>query len=251
MRLARIRPAAVVDHVFASLAAARGGWIITANLDFLRRFALDPEMRALYDRADLRVADGMPLIWASWLQGDALPERVPGSALIWTLAGRAAESGRSLYLLGGDRGTALGAKHELLRRWPALRIVGTSEPRVSSPPTPDEIAKLRAEVTAAAPDLLLVGFGSPKQEQAIAALRSELPGAWMVGVGISFSFIAGRLKRAPRWVQALGLEWVHRLWQEPGRLARRYLIDDVPFAFRLLGHALRVRYRRMTTGARS
>jgi N-acetylglucosaminyldiphosphoundecaprenol N-acetyl-beta-D-mannosaminyltransferase len=66
----------------------------------------------------------------------------------------------------------------------------------------------------------------------------------MIGVGVTFSFVAGRLQRAPRWMQAAGLEWAHRLWQEPGRLARRYLIDDIPFALRLFAHALRVRCRR-------
>jgi N-acetylglucosaminyldiphosphoundecaprenol N-acetyl-beta-D-mannosaminyltransferase len=244
MRLAQIGSRRLLDHLFGKLAAGRGGWVVTANLDFLRRFVSEPEMRALYERADIRVADGMPLIWASRLQRSPLPERVAGSALVWEIARRAAESGRSLYLLGGERGAALGAERELRRRWPALRICGTSEPRVSSPPTSDELARLRAEIVPKRPDVLLVGFGSPKQEQAIAALRADLPGAWMIGVGISFSFIAGRLQRAPRWMQAIGLEWLHRLSQEPGRLARRYLVDDIPFAFRLFAGALRVRCRR-------
>jgi len=248
MRLAQIGSARLIDHLFASLAASRGGWIVTANLDFLRRFVLESEMRALYEQADVRVADGMPLIWASRMQGNPLPQRVAGSALVWEIAQRAAESGRSIYLLGGDRGAALGAQRELQRRWPSLRICGTSDPRVSSPPTAEELARLRAEIVPKQPDLLLVGFGSPKQEQTIAALRAELPRAWMIGVGVTFSFIAGRLRRAPRWMQAIGLEWLHRLWQEPGRLARRYLIDDVPFALRLFAHALRVRCRRPSDG---
>ena len=87
-----------------------------------------------------------------------------------------------------------------------------------------------AELIAARPDIVFVGLGSPKQEHVIASLRSCLPSAWWLGVGISFSFVCNRVRRAPPWMQKLGLEWVHRLWQEPGRLARRYLIDGLPFA---------------------
>ena len=87
----------------------------------------------------------------------------------------------------------------------------------------------------------MVGLGSPKQEKLIHELRATLPAAWMIGVGISFSFIAGDVRRAPRWMQKTGLEWVHRLAQEPRRLAHRYLVDDIPFAFSLFAHAFRRR----------
>jgi N-acetylglucosaminyldiphosphoundecaprenol N-acetyl-beta-D-mannosaminyltransferase len=95
------------------------------------------------------------------------------------------------------------------------------------------------------PDILLVGLGSPKQEQLIRALRPLLPRTWMIGVGVSFSFLAGEIRRAPLWLQALGLEWVHRLLQEPRRLAKRYLVEDLPFAFRLFASALATRMRNL------
>jgi N-acetylglucosaminyldiphosphoundecaprenol N-acetyl-beta-D-mannosaminyltransferase len=94
------------------------------------------------------------------------------------------------------------------------------------------------------PDILLVGLGSPKQEQLIRALRPHLPATWMVGVGISFSFVAGEIKRAPVWMRKAGVEWVHRLAQEPRRLAKRYLVHDLPFAVRLFTHAAIARFRR-------
>jgi N-acetylglucosaminyldiphosphoundecaprenol N-acetyl-beta-D-mannosaminyltransferase len=75
-----------------------------------------------------------------------------------------------------------------------------------------------------------VGLGSPKQERVISGLRACLPAAWWLGVGVSFSFVCNRVRRAPIWMQKLGLEWLHRLWQEPGRLARRYLVNGLPFA---------------------
>jgi N-acetylglucosaminyldiphosphoundecaprenol N-acetyl-beta-D-mannosaminyltransferase len=238
MTLARLDTQGVLDHLFGALARGRGGWLVTANLDFLRRHVQEPEMRALYDEADLRVADGMPLLWAARLQGDSLPGRVAGSSLVVPLAERAAHEGRSLYLLGGA-GDASARAAELLRgRWPTLSIVGHSSPQLADPPTPEQIEPLAAELGRLRPDIVLVGLGSPKQERLIQALRPRLPASWMMGVGISFSFLAGDVRRAPVWMQRTGLEWIHRLAQEPRRLARRYLIEDLPFSLSLFAHAL-------------
>jgi N-acetylglucosaminyldiphosphoundecaprenol N-acetyl-beta-D-mannosaminyltransferase len=201
-------------------------------------------MRALYDLADVRVADGMPLLWAARLQGDPLPERVAGSTLVGQIAERAAVEGRSLYLLGGAPGASARAAEVLCQRLPALRVLGSSSPLLSDPPAPAEIAPLAAELGRLRPDLVLVGLGSPKQEKLIRELRPVLPGSWMMGVGISFSFLAGDVRRAPRWMQRTGLEWIHRLAQEPRRLARRYLVEDLPFSFALFAHAFRQRHRR-------
>jgi N-acetylglucosaminyldiphosphoundecaprenol N-acetyl-beta-D-mannosaminyltransferase len=238
MTLARLDRFALLDHVFSSLAAGRGGWLITANLDFLRRHVLDAGARSLYQQADVCVADGAPLVWAARLQGDDVPERVAGSSLVLLMAERAAAEGRSLYLLGGDPGTSPRSREVMRERWPQLQIAGVSSPRVSSPPRPEEITALLEELVPLDPDVLLVGLGSPKQEELIRELRPHLPRTWMVGVGVTFSFIAGDLRRAPVWMQKAGLEWLHRMMQEPRRLARRYLIDDLPFAARLFGHAL-------------
>jgi N-acetylglucosaminyldiphosphoundecaprenol N-acetyl-beta-D-mannosaminyltransferase len=242
MRLARVSSADLVEHIFAELAQGRGGWLVTANLDFLRRHCHDAEARALYDAADLRVADGMPLAWAAWLQGTPLPERVAGSSTIFSLVERAASERRTVYLLGGTESANRGAARVFAERYPGLQLCGQSTPAFSTPPAPDEIAPVREELVALRPDLLLVALGSPKQEQIIAALRPWLPATWMVGVGISLSFVAGEIRRAPRWMQRAGLEWVHRMAQEPGRLARRYLLEDVPFALRLLPSALLARF---------
>lgn len=244
MTLAGLDRWAVLDRMFAGLARGEGGWLITANVDFLRRYVRDAEARALYDQADLRIADGMPLVWAARLQGDHVPERVPGSSLVSLVAERAEREGRSLYLLGGTTSANEGAVASMRQKWPALRLVGASSPTFGSPPTAAECQPVIDELRSLRPDLLLVGLGSPKQEQLIRMLRPHLPATWMIGVGISFSFLAGELHRAPAWMQGLGLEWLHRLAQEPGRLGRRYLIDDIPFAIELMAHALTVRGRR-------
>jgi N-acetylglucosaminyldiphosphoundecaprenol N-acetyl-beta-D-mannosaminyltransferase len=244
MSLDLVRQAEVLDRMFADLGDGRGGWLVTVNLDILRRHYLDSVASALYASADLRVADGMPLVWASRLMGRSLPERVAGSSLAVAIAERAAREGRSLCLLGGAPGAAEGAGRALQGRLAGLRVVGTHCPRIGAPPTAVEVQSLVEQLAPQAPDVVLVGLGSPKQEHVIAALRPHLPRAWMIGVGGTFSFLSGQVSRAPLWMQRAGLEWTHRLSQEPQRLARRYLVDDLPFALLLFGTALVRRLQR-------
>lgn len=236
--------AQVVQRVFDAMDGGRGGWIITANLDILLRASRDTEFRAWMGEADLVTADGMPLVWASRLQGTPLPERVAGSAMVWSLAAEAARRGRSLYLLGGMPGAAEGAAARLVERYPTLWIAGTHCPPMGFERDPAAMAAIERALDQAGADLVYVALGCPKQERLIRHLRPRHPAAWFVGVGISLSFIAGQVQRAPRWMQKLGLEWLHRLLQEPGRLARRYLVDGIPFAVRLLTGSCLARLRR-------
>ncbi|TCK18174.1 N-acetylglucosaminyldiphosphoundecaprenol N-acetyl-beta-D-mannosaminyltransferase [Thiogranum longum] len=240
--LACISATQLVDHVFESLSRGQGGWIITANIDHLQRYVSTPDIVDLYSHAEVIVADGTPLVWASRLLGDPLPERIAGSDLVWTLAEHAAEKGRSICLLGGAPGAAEGAAKQLLERFPNLVIAATCSPTVSEQPTEDEVEAIRKTLQAASPDIVYVAIGSPKQERLIAALRSSLPATWWIGVGVSLSFVAGHVSRAPRWVQRLGLEWVHRMLQEPERLVKRYLFNNLPFTFRLFARSLVTRF---------
>ena len=240
----RVTQNEAVGFIVDELQAGRGGWVITPNLDHLRRCAHDPAFAGFFAQASLILADGMPLVWASRLQGTPLPQRVAGSSLIWTLSAAAAKENRSIFMLGGDPGTAEAAGQILAIRYPGLRIGGFTCPPVGFERDPLQMQSLRQQLIAAAPDIVFVALGSPKQECLIAALQADLPRAWWLGVGISFSFVCGTVRRAPRWMQGCGLEWVHRLIQEPRRLARRYLVEDLPFAFILFAAATAVRLRR-------
>jgi len=224
--------------VLNELRQGRGGWVVTPNLDHLRRCHYDPEYARTIRRANLLVADGMPLVWASKLQGTPLPERVTGSNLIFSLSEALSRERRKIFLLGGDPGMADLAGDVLARRFPGLNIVGTCCPDLGYEWNPSKIWEISNQLAAANPDVVFVGLGSPKQEYLILDFRTLLPQTWWLGVGISFSFVAGRIKRAPRWMQRCGLEWMHRLTQEPGRLARRYLIDDMPFVLKLFKDSL-------------
>lgn len=230
-----------VRVIMQELDAGRGGWLMTLNLDHLRRFVREPAFAALVNKADLRVADGMPLIWASHLQNTPLPERITGADLIWSLSRNAAAQGRSIFLLGGSPTTAARSAEILQQRYPRLRIAGVYAPLPGFERQAGETQKIFEMVRRAQPDIIYVGLGSPKQDALILHLCEVAPHAWCIGVGISFSWVAGVLPRAPLWMQRSGLEWLHRLWQEPFRLGRRYLVHNMPFAIRLFGHALLTR----------
>jgi len=245
VRLHAIRQQECVAQVLAELAADRGGFLATANLDHMRRLQQDQRFQAAYQKATLVVADGMPLVWACGLQGTPIPERVAGSDLIHSLTAGAAEAGRSVFLLGGDPGTAEAAADRLLALHPGLRIAGTFCPPFGFERDPARLEETLGHLRASTADIVYVALGSPKQELLIAEIQTVLPQAWWIGVGISFSFVSGEVPRAPRWLQRLGLEWVHRLVQEPRRLWTRYLVHGLPFALRLFASALRQRWRRL------
>ena len=223
-----------IAHVLDCLELGLGGLVVTPNIDHLRRCVRHADYGAIVNAAELVVADGRPLVWASRIKGEPLPEVVAGSNLVSTLSAAAAGRGRSVFLLGGMNGSEVGAARILKERSPALRVSGTFCPPFGFERDAAAMERLEATLLAAAPDIVYVGLGSPKQEQLVQRLRSKLPATWWLGVGISFSYLTGDVARAPLWMRRLGLEWVHRLASEPGRLAKRYLVEGIPFAVRLL-----------------
>jgi N-acetylglucosaminyldiphosphoundecaprenol N-acetyl-beta-D-mannosaminyltransferase len=249
VRMLALRERECADLVLSRASAGRGGKLVTPNVDILRQCVSDPELRALVEGFDVVVADGMPLIWASRLQGTPLPERVAGSNLIHLLAAGAAERGLSLFMLGGEPGTAEAAANVLVARHPSLRIAGCYCPPFGFERDPRALEAIESALVAAKPDIVFVAMGFPKSERLAARLSPLLPRAWWAGVGISFSFLSGEVRRAPLWMQRSGLEWLHRLIQEPKRLGRRYLVHGIPFALRLLGGAALARHRRVETRA--
>jgi N-acetylglucosaminyldiphosphoundecaprenol N-acetyl-beta-D-mannosaminyltransferase len=227
-----------------------GGWIVTPNLDILRQFTTDAENQDLVLAASHRVADGMPIVWASRLAGAPLPERVNGTDLAYGLPEAAAEAGVPVLLLGGNPGVAEAAARRLEDLNPDLGRVASYCPPFGYENDPAELARIRTAARDARPVLVLIGLPFPKQQKLIRWLRSELPQAWFAAVGVSFSFIAGEQPRAPVVLQRLGLEWMHRLCHEPRRLFKRYVIQGIPFSLRLFSWALRQRLREPPSGRR-
>ncbi|MEW9529024.1 WecB/TagA/CpsF family glycosyltransferase [Microbispora sp. NPDC049125] len=238
IRLDALTEAQVVDEVMTAIERGRGGHVVTPNVDICRAVSRNPSLRALVDGADLAVADGMPLVWTARLLGSPLPARVTGADLIWSLSGAAAARGLPIYLVGGRPGVADAARDALVARHPALVVAGVDAPPYGFDTCPEAVARVRARLVAARPSLVFVGLGFPRQDRLITTLRDDLPGAWFVGCGSAIAFAAGSVRRAPAWMGDHGLEWLFRLVSEPKRLARRYLVDDLPFALRLLATSL-------------
>jgi N-acetylglucosaminyldiphosphoundecaprenol N-acetyl-beta-D-mannosaminyltransferase len=245
LQFAAISELETIEHVIHGLERGRGGWICPVNLDVLRQWRTSAEVRRLVAEADLVVADGMPLVWASVLQGTPLPERVAGSTMTVTVTAAAARAGASVFYLGGNPGTADRASRELMKSIPGMRLAGTLCPPFGFEGDEVWLRRIGKRLVEAAPDVVFVGLGFPKQERLIASLRPLLPSAWFISCGVAFSFVAGEVQRAPTVVQRLGLEWLYRLIQEPRRLYRRYLLDGLPFLLKLLGSSLAARGRRV------
>ncbi|MEO0949324.1 MAG: WecB/TagA/CpsF family glycosyltransferase [Cyanobacteria bacterium J06641_5] len=228
--------------ILDALEREEGGWCVTVNLEILRRIQHDPSLRELVAGSSLRVADGITLVWASKIAGIPLSERVCGSSLIYSLTTAAVRRERSVFLLGGNEGVAAQAAAQLQQQNPGLRVTGTYCPPFGFDREPQKIDEIVARLQVAQPDIVYVALGFPKAEKLIAQIHHHLPKAWWIGVGISFSYVAGEVGRAPVWVQNLGLESYYRLAQEPRRLARRYLVDGPPFVALMLARSLLQRF---------
>jgi N-acetylglucosaminyldiphosphoundecaprenol N-acetyl-beta-D-mannosaminyltransferase len=198
----------------------------------------DAEFRQIYDNASLVLADGMPLIWASKFLGTSLKEKISGSDLFPKLCKVAAEKGYRLFFMGGRPGAALKAAEVLRDRYPDIQIVGTYSPPFGFENDREENDKIVRAIKNAKPDILFVGLGAPKQEKWIYKYRNDYQVPMSIGVGVSFEFVSGMVKRAPLWMQRVGLEWFWRLMMEPKRLWKRYLVDDPVFFWLVLKQKL-------------
>jgi N-acetylglucosaminyldiphosphoundecaprenol N-acetyl-beta-D-mannosaminyltransferase len=226
----RVTFAEAIEAVEALVATGRGGFVVTPNVDHVVIAERGEDFRAAYAAADLSLADGKPIVWSSRLLGAPLPAKVSGADLVPPLMDRAAARGWRVFLLGAGPGVAQAAA-ERLRRERRVDVVGVAAPtvRVDGGPDPEGDAAVEA-IQAARPHLVLVAFGAPKQEVWMQRRRDAVAPAVLLGVGASLDFVAGRVRRAPRWVSDAGFEWLWRLAREPRRLWRRYLVEDPRFA---------------------
>lgn len=219
----------IEDFILEGRKTGKSHQVATVNADFVVKALGDPELRHLLQEADMATADGMPLVWGARLLGTHLEERVAGADMVPALAELSARRGYSMFFLGAAPGVAARAGEILQARFPGLRLAGIISPPVSSILEMDRA--ILEEIKKAKPDILLVAFGNPKQEKWIGMYGRELGVPVMIGVGGSFDFIAGQTKRAPLWMQKIGLEWLFRLIQEPRRLWKRYVVDLAAFGW--------------------
>ena len=215
-----------VETAVDLLRSGRRGWICTVNVAILMQMRSDPELDAYAHEAAIAVADGQPLIWASRLRGARLPERVPGIELVGALCEQSIQHGHGVYFLGARQEILARAVEALCSRHPGLDVRGQHCGYFED----DEAEGIADRIRESGAAILFVGMGVPRQERFIRQHWARLGVSTAIGVGGSFDVFAGARRRAPRWMQNIGCEWVFRMMQEPLRLGPRYFVTNLQFA---------------------
>jgi N-acetylglucosaminyldiphosphoundecaprenol N-acetyl-beta-D-mannosaminyltransferase len=206
-------------------------YVCVRDVHGIMRAQKDAALLALHEGAGMVTPDGMPLVWLARYRGHTEVSRACGADLVTELCRVSVTEGLRHYLYGGKPGVADRMARSLADRFPGLQMVGTATPPFR-PMTSEEDAAATAAIVATRPDIVWVGLSTPTQEYWMRDHVGRIPGATLIGVGAAFDFHAGDVKRAPRWMQKAGLEWLHRLSSEPRRLWRRYLVLAPTFVWR-------------------
>ncbi len=216
----------VIAIIASWIAQGQPHQLATVNPEFVVAAQRNVDFRRVLNQADLCVPDGIGLLWAARCLGRTLPERVTGSDLVPMLAGKAAEQGWRVYLLGAAPGVADRTARLLVHQNPGLEIAGVYAGSPAAAEAPALIGKIRS----ARPDILWVAYGAPAQDLWIARYAGELGVPVMIGVGGAFDHIAGVRKRAPGWIQRIHMEWLFRLITQPWRWRRQLALPQFVWA---------------------
>jgi N-acetylglucosaminyldiphosphoundecaprenol N-acetyl-beta-D-mannosaminyltransferase len=222
----------------------RGRFVVCRDVHGIMRARHDADLRDAHARADLITPDGMPLVWVARLAGRKDASRVCGPDLLPAVCAHGVERQWRHYFYGGAPAVVEELRQELRRTCPDILVVGCESPPYRTL-TRDEDELVCANIRAARPHFVWVGLGTPKQEKWMAEHVKELEGAILLGVGAAFDMHAGYVSRAPLWMRSSGLEWLHRLLQEPRRLWRRYLVLAPQFIVLAAAELARHRLRRI------
>jgi len=228
MPVDQIRLEDAVERVLR-LSEGPAALVVTPNTDHFLRWRRDAAFRDLYAQAELAVLDGKPLVWLARLLGIST-DRVTGVDLFTGVCEAAAQRGTPVVIVGGGTGVADQAAARLRTRFKCLRVSAAPAPTAEELDDPDWLDRTAALLAGYPEKVVAICLGSPKQEQLFSRLGSAAGNGAYLGVGAAADFISGRIQRAPTWMQRLGFEWLYRLWKEPRRLWRRYLVDDVRIA---------------------
>lgn len=226
-----------VDRIESFIASGKPHQHVVVNVDKLVKAQHDPELRRIINECALINVDGMPVVWASRLLGKPLKERVAGVDLFEAIMARSARQGWRVFLLGAREEIVSAVRTIYTQRYPGLTIAGHRNGYWSA----DEEAAVVEQIREARADVLFVAISSPKKEHFLGRWQQHMRIPFAMGVGGTFDVAAGKVKRAPVWMQRTGLEWFYRFLQEPRRMFRRYFIEDMAFFGMLAREALRRR----------
>lgn len=215
-----------VERLIALGNAGKRSYVVPVNVDVVMKIEQDAYLKELIDHADLVLVDGKPLVWISKWHRRPVRAKISGSDLVPLLCKRAAEKHYSIFIIGGKDGIAGRAVENLRRDLPEINIVGTYAPPFGFEKNPEELDKINNMISEAHPDLLIVCFGCPKQEKWIYENYQKYDAKVSICAGATVDFLAGYISRAPRWMSEHGLEWFYRFLQEPGRMFKRYFVED-------------------------
>lgn len=221
-----------VDKIASFIESGKPHQVTTVNSEFVMTAQTNTKFMKALQSADLSLADSSGITWAARYHGHPLPDRIPGADLVNEMAQLGSEKGWKFYLVGAMNGVAQAAAETLKQRYPNLKIVG-AEVGIEPGATNEEVSSLVSRINKAKPDILLVAFGAPKQDLFIYEHKKELGVPVMIGVGGTFDFLAGRIKRAPKLFRVLGIEFAWRLLMEPARW-RRIANATIIFPLRVL-----------------
>lgn len=224
-RFDRLSEGQVIEELIRTIRTGQRGILCTVNVAILMMMRSNARLQRFVDSAKWTVADGQPLIWASHLTRQPLPERVTGIDLIDRLCARAVREDIGVYFLGASDKIARATADVLRTRHPGLDVRGYADGYFG----PDEAPARARAVAASGAELLFVAMGVPRQEWFIEEQWEHLGARIVIGVGGSFDVAAGVRKRAPAFIQRAGLEWAYRAAQEPRRLFKRYLVTNSQF----------------------
>ena len=222
------------DAILEAARARRKGYICVTGVHGITEAQNDAEFRRILNGSFLNTTDGMPLVWLGRHHVKPEVQRVYGPDLMNEIFAATQTVNFKHFLYGGAPGVAEELKAKLEARFPGVQIAGTRTPPFR-PLNGSEKSVLAAQVRAAAPDMMWVGLSTPKQERFMAEYLPQLDVTLMAGVGAAFDFHSGRVRQAPRWIQRSGFEWLYRMGCEPRRLARRYLVNNPLFLWRIAG----------------
>ena len=219
--------AEALDKICQLILMRKKSYTVAVNVDVIMKMEKDLELRKITDEADLTLVDGKPLVWIARWHKNPVKAKISGSDLVPELCKVASKRGYSIFIIGGKDGIAEKAKHNLEKELEDIKIVGTYAPPIGFEKDEKELQKINSMISNVHPDILIACFGCPKQEKWIYENYMKYDATVSISAGATVDFLAGNVNRAPRWMCDHGLEWVYRLFQEPKRLFKRYLVDDV------------------------
>ncbi len=216
-----------ISNIEQLILEEKKSYVVAINVDVVMKIEDDVYLKTIIDNADMVLVDGKPLVWIAKKHKNPVKEKISGSDIVPMICKVAAEKGYKLFILGGKDGIAEKAKENLENKHPNIKVVGTYSPPFGFENDEQEIKKVNDVISASKPDLLIACLGCPKQEKFIYENIGKYDAKVSICAGATVDFLAGNVKRAPKWMSNHGLEWLYRFFQEPRRLFKRYFVDDM------------------------